>query len=403
MQMEYSELEGFRESTRELYLKGGPFKNAADRVTSVWGKAHQGMAFEAVFQGLALTHSGESRLPHCRKYELPGRARLVVAVNDNRCMFLFAGDHESVDRWADRNRGVDFIARQRSGQNVIEHTPGVERVTGSGTNFASAEHLLESLGSRYRDRLLNGLSSELVTLLDSINPIHTDDELQEIVLRVQPAEQQAAILDTLLKLRDDDVTGAKNRVDLYTYSQATSSRADAPGTIDSESLPLWLTIHTRTALRAFIFTLARSHKWSTVYIISPWISTFDVEAGMSFDQMLKRMRDDDATAYVVTRPPRVEDKWHTAAIALLAESKQASVKLVDDLHTKLYCAQTAQRDFAMLGSANMTQASLENRELAMLVRASGAGRPLVQRLREEAASIYRTPGKQYCKRQLGGR
>lgn len=108
--MAYAELEGFRESIRDLYQKGGPFRNAADKVLSTWAKAHQGMSVEAAFSGVALTHSGEGRIPHSRKYELPGRARLIVALHENICMFLFAGDHDAVDGWATRNRGIDFIA-----------------------------------------------------------------------------------------------------------------------------------------------------------------------------------------------------------------------------------------------------------------------------------------------------
>jgi hypothetical protein len=167
----------------------------------------------------------------------------------------------------------------------------------------------------------------------------------------------------------------------------------------SESLPLWLTVHTRRVLSPFIGALARSHRWNILYIISPWISSFNSEAGVTFEQMLKRLSDDDATAYVVTRPPTEE--WHRTAVRQLAETNNASIKFVEALHTKLYCAGTAQGDLALVSSANFTQHSLENREIGVLIRSIGDGVPLIRKLKQEAAEIYRMPGAQtYCQRKL---
>lgn len=149
----------------------------------------------------------------------------------------------------------------------------------------------------------------------------------------------------------------------------------------------------------FVETLARSHGWSRLYIISPWISEFNEVAGMNFRQLLKRLRDDNATAYVVSRPPL--ESWHRDAIAALKETGCASIVFVEGLHTKLYCAETKMGSFALLGSANLTQQSLFNREIGVLLRASGAGGSIVRQLRYEAADIYRTTGRRlYCQRTL---
>jgi hypothetical protein len=129
------------------------------------------------------------------------------------------------------------------------------------------------------------------------------------------------------------------------------------------------------------------------------MSSFGLEAEMTFQQMLKRLSDDDATVYVVTREPKVP--YHEEAVEQLAATKKANIKFLPTLHTKLYCASTAQGDFALLGSANFTEGSLYNRELGLLVTANGAGATLVRRLALEAAEIYRTPeSKSYRKRQL---
>jgi hypothetical protein len=166
-------------------------------------------------------------------------------------------------------------------------------------------------------------------------------------------------------------------------------------------VPHWVEIETRRVAARFVERLARSHKWGAIYLITPWISCFGIEMGMTFGQFVKRLRDDDATLYLVTRTPT--EPWHWAAVKQLADSKQANIRLVDPLHTKLLCALTAQGDFALMGSANLTTRSLSNRELGLFLTATGDGRQLVKRLREEAAEVYRSPGKLYCNRTFQGR
>jgi phosphatidylserine/phosphatidylglycerophosphate/cardiolipin synthase-like enzyme len=157
---------------------------------------------------------------------------------------------------------------------------------------------------------------------------------------------------------------------------------------DEQGTSTWLRLTTRRVVASFLDTLARSHRWQRIYLISPWISSFGDECGMTFPQFLKRLKDDDATAYVVTRPP--EQAWHRSAVEDIALTGQANVALVPSLHTKLYYADTAQGSFALLGSANLTAQSLHNREIGVLIRSVNAGRQLVRNLSHEAADIYRS-------------
>jgi hypothetical protein len=77
-----------------------------------------GANLENTFMGVPLTNHGENRIAHCIKYDLTGFARLVTVVNNGLCIFLYAGEHDTVDRWLDRNRGLDFLAA-REGQTVV--------------------------------------------------------------------------------------------------------------------------------------------------------------------------------------------------------------------------------------------------------------------------------------------
>jgi len=161
----------------------------------------------------------------------------------------------------------------------------------------------------------------------------------------------------------------------------------------------WLHIATRRVVASFLEALARSHGWHKVFVISPWISEFGDAGGMTFHQLLKRLKDDDATAYVVSRPP--VEPWHSSALEQIASTGKANVALVPSLHTKLYCADTDQGSFALIGSANFTEQSLTNREIGVLIRASGGGKQLVRNLVYEASDIYRSPDRKLlCQRQL---
>jgi hypothetical protein len=169
--------------------------------------------------------------------------------------------------------------------------------------------------------------------------------------------------------------------------------------VETPETATWLKLGTRRVVSLFVDALARSHGWKRLYLVSPWISEFGDEAGITFQQFIKRLKDDNATGYVVTRPP--VEAWHVRAVEMLANSGKANIVTVEDLHTKLYCADTDQGSFALFGSANFTHQSLINREIGVFMRASGNGKPLVRSLFHEAADIYRSPGRQLiCKRQF---
>src|SRR5258708_3247585 len=72
----------------------------------------------------------------------------------------------------------------------------------------------------------------------------------------------------------------------------------------------WLQLVTRRVIAAFLEKLAVSHGWRKLYLVTPWISDFGIDCGLSFPQLLKGLKDYGATAYVVTRPPVREHEWH---------------------------------------------------------------------------------------------
>jgi hypothetical protein len=172
-------------------------------------------------------------------------------------------------------------------------------------------------------------------------------------------------------------------------SALSSTKPTGPPT--GETPPPWLRVGTRTVLNLFLRPLAQSPDWKNIYLVTPWISAIDSVGSMTSDQFIKRIKADRTTVYLVTRPP--ETDWHEQAIKRLGETGRVNVALVPQLHVKLYTASTAHGSFAMIGSANFTQQSLTNREIAVLINSYADGRRVVSDLQYEAAQLYRLPGR----------
>jgi hypothetical protein len=159
----------------------------------------------------------------------------------------------------------------------------------------------------------------------------------------------------------------------------------------AQTAPPWMNVGTRTVLNLFLRPLALSSGWRTIYLVTPWISAIDSRGSVTSDQFIKRIKAYRTTVYLVTRPP--EHDWHEQAIKRLGETGRVNIALVPQLHVKLYTALTAHGSFAMIGSANFTQQSLANREIAILINSYADGRRVVSDLQYEASQLYRLKGR----------
>ena len=74
-------------------------------------------------------------------------------------------------------------------------------------------------------------------------------------------------------------------------------------------------------------------------------------------------------------------------------TNRANIATVPELHAKLYSASTPEGAFALVGSANFTKTSGENREIGLLVSSFMEGKQVVKALDREASEVYRTPSR----------
>lgn len=215
-------LEGndFTTSLRALHQKGGLYQKAAKTVQAAWGRAHAKDEFDKVFEGIPRTNHGETRIPHCIKYDLTKFSRLITVVNNGVCIFLFSGEHEAVDAWLEKNRGLDFVAKQAGDKFVINKVRTSDPQNGidgriDAPSDLSIGPLLMLLPERYKERLLRGLEADIVKDVNSIESISSDDQICDVTMLCGEQDQQLAMMDVLLSLKSGDVINAKNRIDLF--------------------------------------------------------------------------------------------------------------------------------------------------------------------------------------------
>ncbi len=246
---QFLQYKDFAASLQSLMSKGGKFQKAGKTVLSILGMVSSGAAktVDEVFAGVTLTNHGESRIAHCRKYDLTGYARLVTAFSNGVCMFLFAGDHDTTDKWLDANRGLDFIAHEVNGHQEIrqvfisDQTHGKKGIIASSTDWLQSEPLLELLPLVRRQKLLDGLPEDVLTTLSSIYSYTEEDDILGALERVPNQTQADTIIDVMLLLRSGNRVAAHNRVDLYIdHAKPVSelSQAEVQSIVSSETAVL---------------------------------------------------------------------------------------------------------------------------------------------------------------------
>lgn len=200
----------FNKALKELRQSGGPKQKAAEQVSRIIGD------FTVGGETLAkLTNNGESRIAHCVKYDLQGGCRLVTIQNDGVVWLVYVGDHTSVDRWLDANRGLTLAAgANRQIQPTQVSAPGTTQLPPQGVSVSSdVRPLLERLVSADLDKIVPQvkLRRELFLITEATE----DDEIQEIVECLSDFKVQSLFIDIFVHLRKGEVDAALTRIDVH--------------------------------------------------------------------------------------------------------------------------------------------------------------------------------------------
>jgi len=139
-------------------------------------------------------------------------------------------------------------------------------------------------------------------------------------------------------------------------------------------------------------------EFETLIIVSPWIGTLE-GVRYTLAHVLAIVARRGLPTYVITREP--QDVWHKQAVDMLLGCNWVELRYNNSLHAKLYvCQQPEGRGFAMLGSGNLTTASIEqNIEIGMMIYGRGRGRALLHELAAWGTIRLRTQSKLVKKMQ----
>jgi len=227
----------FTKSLKALMQKGGQYQKAGNRIKQAWATAHMGgHSYEEVFAGLTTTNHGENRIENCVKFDLSGFSRLVTAYSNNICIFLYAGDHDAVHGWLDKNKGMNFVAKKQGESLRVEpvfvsdRKPGKHGLIHSETDWMTNGPVIDLLPERYRSKLLKKLDNHVVEQIRSIESDSDEDAVEAVIEQIADPELSYVVLDVLLALRSSDINKAKTRIDLLVQEATPVGELSKPET-----------------------------------------------------------------------------------------------------------------------------------------------------------------------------
>ena len=319
----------FHKSLNALYKRGGNFQRACERVEAVVGRLGLG---GDPFQGLSVTNHGESRIPHCIKYDLPGECRLVTVQHAGQCIFLFVGDHPATDLWLERHRGLVVVV---SDKNQIETTyvsgdADTKPKVGGGQGRSSGP-LFEQLPEETFEVLVSDIPRRVVRQIEGFDCSCSDGELWEVLAQVSDGERRRALFDVLALLRQDKTREATERAALFFGDATLLQEFPAellPDIVDSDVIRRIRpeTASYSEALKRFMRT-ARYRDW--MLFMHPEQEAIAEE---DFDGIAKLMgvSGSGKTCVVVQRAVRLARKYPRGRILVLTLNK-ALAKLISQL------------------------------------------------------------------------
>lgn len=201
---EVFECRDWRISLVQLQRKGGVYAKAYQAATSL---AYELRADINAWK-LQNTTTNGCQIPKAIKIDLPGRARMVFIVDADYVFLLFAGDHESTDRWCERHKGMHFGVGKNREVIPVDPAPreAGDRVT------SSPKPLLQLLPADEREFLKGRLPALHRKNAERLMPECSDDDIQDLVEFLPDAGVAELLFDVLISVRADNVQDAINRI-----------------------------------------------------------------------------------------------------------------------------------------------------------------------------------------------
>ena len=223
----------FVKSLSKLERKGGKWQKAAAQVNEVLGKINHDP--RNAFKHLNVTNFGEHRIANAIKYDLTGFCRLVTVQVNKCCFLLFTGDHETVDKWLEKNEGI---------QPALDKNKTVVMVRGVGVSVKRKDEapLIPTVGYLFEtipnfDDLFD-LPRKISREVEGLNFFASYEDIFAAVEPIEDEGQKIFLLDLLCLVRDNSTPDEiAARIDLERGDiQPITGDTELPEFIDTQTL-----------------------------------------------------------------------------------------------------------------------------------------------------------------------
>jgi len=203
--MDFFTYKDFLESLHVLHGKGQTFSRPYEQAFNAYIKASEQKEIDIVFLGLKKTNHGEKRIRHAVKYDLGRGCRLITIQHKKKCVLLYVGEHEVVDKWLDKNRGLSVVVGKDTGViTTLNKTKDGEKDQRPVTNQNPGQFkLINELSQEDQSLLLDGIVDyQILMKIVELNSWDTDDIILESIESLNDQDKSDLLIDVLLLLRD---------------------------------------------------------------------------------------------------------------------------------------------------------------------------------------------------------
>jgi superfamily I DNA/RNA helicase len=204
----------FHKLHADLRRAGGVASKAAEAADGILWRLTKGAGRPEEFG--RLTKNGESRIPDCAKYDLPGGYRLVTVQNGQAAQVLFVGTHDDCDRWIDRHTGLRVVFDPKTKRLTTIREVTVDAGLPQREYrpvYDPTERLIEKIDEDHIDLL--PIRPADLRRIAALTVVSTDDEIMDAVEHLSDRALQDAMLGMLAELRDGRVEAAHAQIKKY--------------------------------------------------------------------------------------------------------------------------------------------------------------------------------------------
>lgn len=193
--------------------QGGEAQRKAEKAYTIYGRSIDGDT--TLFHNI--TNHGESRIKHAIKYDLGEGYRLITIHDQKICMFCFAGNHDSCEKWLDGHKGLTIVKSTHGEYAAVYVTDNIDdpgkRTSGDTDN--SDKLLSERLEEADLERFLPPVPPKLLQNFFKLNTATTENQLYDFASKIDDVAVSGYIYDVLVALRAGDRDRAIARIDRY--------------------------------------------------------------------------------------------------------------------------------------------------------------------------------------------